>query len=750
MISRIEIDKIATFQDVQLLDKLNQFNYFFGANGSGKTTISRVIASPSDYPACSVNWENQVPLETCVYNRDFVDQNFNQQNLKGIFTLGKTAKETTDAISVAKGEIKTLQDEINGLANTLHGADRNGGKEAELAQLERTYKSKFFVMKQKHADKMAGEQSGEGMKGFIGSQDSFMSKVLRESESNTATLLSQSEIEEVAASIFSNTLATVEPLSEISTTEMLQHEENLILRKHVIGKEDVDIAAMILKLNNSDWVRQGLSFYDTTDGVCPFCQQITNEDFRKSLLEYFDETFMRDSNEIKSLIDSYSADAYRLQTQIQILIDSQSTFLDIEKLRTEKRLLDSIIEINKQRLLKKQRESSQTVTLDSHANVLSTIAKIIATANAEIAKNNHILSNLKDEKAILTDQIWKFVISELATDITTYKRERSHLERAIDSINEQIKLKNIARAKIEDDLRKLEKQITSIIPTRDGINHLLEIFGFKSFKIELGEETNTYKLVREDGSGATNTLSEGERSFLTFLYFYHLLKGSQSEASIENDKVIVIDDPISSLDNDVLFIVSTLIRELIEGVRESNGPIKQIFILTHNIYFHKEVTFNKRRNNCMLAEETFWIVKKNQKNSTVERQTCNPIKTSYELLWDEVRSDTRNNATIQNTLRRILENYFKLLGNIPLDKLYMEFEGEDKIKCKALCSWVNDGSHSSFNEEFYTPLDAAMVDKFLEIFREIFQAAGHISHYNMMMGINHEVEDVAITKEIGL
>jgi wobble nucleotide-excising tRNase len=160
-----------------------------------------------------------------------------------------------------------------------------------------------------------------------------------------------------------------------------------------------------------------------------------------------------------------------------------------------------------------------------------------------------------------------------------------------------------------------------------------------------------------------------------------------------------------------------------------------MFILTHNIYFHKEVTFNRKRNSGVLSEETFWLIKKDGKVSCVEKQNINPIKTSYELLWDEVRKDSRNKATIQNTLRRILENYFKLLGSIPLDELYMKFDGEDKMKCKALCSWINDGSHSSFDEDFYTPLDAAMIQKFLEVFKQIFQETGHISHYNMMMGI---------------
>jgi wobble nucleotide-excising tRNase len=743
MINTIEINGVATFQETQLLDGLKKFNYFFGSNATGKTTISRVIDSTEDYSSCSIKWENQNPLEKRVYNRDFIEKSFKQ--LKGVFTLGETAQETHDKIVVTKEGVRSLQDDIDGLKNTLHGIDGNGGKKASLSRLEGSFKEKFYTMKQKHAEKLSGTQSGDGMRGYIGSRDSFKNKVLTESKNNTATLLTQIELEKKVKTIFSNALETVNSLTEIDITEILQHEENPILHKRLIGKDDVDISAMILKLNNSNWVRQGLSFYEVNDGICPFCQQATSEGLRKSLSEYFDETFTQDNNAIKKLIEDYYADSNRLQSKIQALIDSQSVFLDLEKLKTEKQLLDSIIVNNKHRLAEKQKESNQVVTLDSLGNVLARIAELVTAANTRISDNNRIVGNLKSEKATLTAQIWKFVISELDTDISDYNQQKNDLDKAIASLEYQISMKKREKVKKEDELRELEKQTTSIIPTRDEINHLLNTFGFKNFKLDLGDESNTYKLVREDGNDAKNTLSEGEKNFLTFLYFYHLLKGSQTETGIADYKIVVIDDPISSLDNDVLFIISTLIRDLIQDVRDDIGSIKQIFILTHNIYFHKEVTFNKFRNkDAYKKEETFWLVKKNGKVSILEKQADNPIKTSYELLWDEVRKDNRNNANIQNTLRRILENYFKLVGGIQLKNLHTMFEGEDKIKCNALCSWVHDGSHSSFDEDFYTPLDTVMIQKFLEVFKQIFQKTKHMAHYNMMMGIAPEVDDEVV------
>lgn len=115
------------------------------------------------------------------------------------------------------------------------------------------------------------------------------------------------------------------------------------------------------------------------------------------------------------------------------------------------------------------------------------------------------------------------------------------------------------------------------------------------------------------------------------------------------------------------------------------------------------------------------------------RYDHNPIRTSYELLWSEVRSATRSNLTIQNTLRRILEAYFKLLGNMDRDEIVAKFEGKEKQISASLFSWVNDGSHAA-HDDLYVSADNSVVERYLSVFKKIFQKTGHIGHYDMMMG----------------
>ena len=204
-----------------------------------------------------------------------------------------------------------------------------------------------------------------------------------------------------------------------------------------------------------------------------------------------------------------------------------------------------------------------------------------------------------------------------------------------------------------------------------------------------------------------------------------------------NDHVVVFDDPVSSLDSEVLFVVSSLIRELFKEVREGTSYIKQVFVLTHNVYFHREITFNPRRSNEAMNEETFWVVRKSGMDSKLKKHNSNPIKTSYELLWAEVRKPDRSSLTIQNTLRRILENYFTIFGGVDPDDIYDKFEGQDKLICRSLFSWVNAGSHLA-DDDLYFSTDGTSVDSYLRVFRAIFENTGQLSHYKMMMGDDYK------------
>jgi wobble nucleotide-excising tRNase len=90
MIESISISTVATYRGApELLSGLKGVNYLFGANASGKTTISRLIADEGSSLESKVTWAAGRKLRAMVYNQDYVEKNFNQpRELKGVFTLG--------------------------------------------------------------------------------------------------------------------------------------------------------------------------------------------------------------------------------------------------------------------------------------------------------------------------------------------------------------------------------------------------------------------------------------------------------------------------------------------------------------------------------------------------------------------------------------------------------------------------------------------------------------------------------------
>jgi len=727
MLESIEIAQVATFGVVpEILADLRQFNYIFGPNGTGKTTISRIIGDVAFGPACKRCWHNAKPLEALVLNRDFVERNFGQ--LRGVFTLGEKQKEAMEKIEGAKKELDKENQSLATLKKTLEGDDGTGGKKGEFADIEQEFQDRCWQQKQKHDPKLQGAFTGCRSSGL-----KFKERVLQEAASNKAEFKDLATLEKRAATIFAEAPVKQAGIPLFDSAALLDHESNPILRKRVVGKDHVNIAALITKLGNSDWVRQGRRYYNENDKLCPFCQQKTAGALADSLKEYFDETFEKESGEISKIVSRYPLDAASLQSTIGGIINAPGQFLDIEKMKAQKALLDQRIRTNEQKLEQKKKEPSQGIELEPLQDVLTSIKNQIDIANGEIAKHNEMIDNLSTEKATLTSEVWRFVLNELDGDLKKYHDKKSAVQKAVEGINQKILSSNERAGAKEKEIRNLEKQTTSIQPTINAINDILVRFGFESFKLAMAQDAKHYKLVRQNGEDARQTLSEGEKTFVVFLYFYHLLKGSIAESGMTTDRVVVFDDPVSSLDSDVLFIVSSLIREVCDNARNGSASLKQVFVLTHNVYFFKEITFNiKRPQDGILSEESFWIVRKAGQSSRVERHNCNPVKTSYEMLWMEIRKAANGNVRIENTLRRILEHYFTILGSINRDEICGKFAGQDKLICKALFSWVNAGSHSALDDAHITPSDA-MTQHYLRVFKEVFDRTGHIAHYKMMM-----------------
>ena len=199
MIHEIRINPpVATYRDAAALDDLRRINFIFGSNGVGKTTISRILEQASGHQHCQLVWQHQNPLQVMVYNRDFVQRNFEQSpNLAGVFTLGENQVQAEQEIARLQKEVVKHTDEVNKLNVNLAGVDGQSGKKAELLLLETQLKESCWQQKQRYDDYFQ-----VAFTGFRASAEKFKEKVLLEHQSNTADLFTFDVLNEKAKTVF--------------------------------------------------------------------------------------------------------------------------------------------------------------------------------------------------------------------------------------------------------------------------------------------------------------------------------------------------------------------------------------------------------------------------------------------------------------------------------------------------------------------------------------------------------------------
>ena len=723
MIKKIVLNNAATFKNpVEILPR--RINYIYGGNGSGKTTISRVIDNPEDFSHSFLEWEN-TQLEAFVYNRDFIKENFEQDSIKGIFTLGKDVPDAEAKILQKTTERQKYDNHILGLNNTIEK------KEEELTSLEQSVVEDCWKIKLKHSEKIK-----QSLAGYLSRKNAFFDKC-KDEQGNENDLVDINVLEEKNIALYKREIAKIDKVTNINITQLDNIEQNDLFSEPIIGKENSTIGKLISHLSNSDWVHEGIGYFkNTIERKCPYCQQEINPDLAKEIENYFDQTFLRKSRDLEIGIESYKTYVTGIFQQIDNILVKTNELYDFDNISKELKISRKIYESNLLLLETKKSQKSHTIALETLKGSLSKIISEVDNCNNAINDHNKIIDNIGNEKKDLTELCWRFLAEESKTIIDRYNKNKLQIETIINGMKSKIEEETEAVRLLNIEIATLESQITSVEHSANEINRILKGFHFAGFELKESSVKGHYQVVREDGSIANRTLSEGEYTFITFLYFYYLIKGSNSESGINNKRIVVIDDPISSLDSSVLFIVSNLVKSIIDDLLNNyrKSLIRQLFILTHNIYFHKEVSFKGQRENTS-AKEFFWIVYKTDNTSKIKTNTKNPINTTYSILWDDIKNcESTNRVTVFNNLRRILEYYFKIIGNYNYEEMINKFEFEDQQTCKALISWINDGSHF-INDDLLIETEIESVERYLSIFKDIFDKLGHISHYNMMMGI---------------
>lgn len=743
----------ATFTDVPVAD-LTFVNFFYGNNGAGKSSIAHAIEE--DDGVVWADGKSADDYDVLVYNQDFINENFvNYGDLKGVFIFGEEDIEAKKRIAELTEEKKKKSD-----AKVTAGEEykqKTAGVDAALAQFQEACFSKTADIR-KHFEKcMDGKKQ----------KRNFAEAVLGEKTPKEHDL---SELERLYGVAFDDTARAYAEFKKAGATTYGSLPGKELLDKVIVSSSDTPFARFLNALGStaSDWVRDGHThFSGSAGGKCPYCQQKLPANFENEIAATFDAQYQQDIRDLGQFHATYSRETADIVRALQTNTTDAMPSLDLKAYQEKLSLLESKFEVNRQRIAEKVKEPSKTVSLEDTDTLLLEIGAMIDDINKLIKANNDVVAAKKSSKEKCKTEIMQYLAFMLADEVTSYKDEVARLKTEIDDVTERGKKLKKEIGELTREISELNKHNANTEAAIDSINKILRDSGFQGFSIQAKEGVeNVYEIVRENGTVAEN-LSEGERNFIAFLYFYHRVRGSMNSEELK-EKIVVIDDPVSSMDSTALFIVSAIVREMINVCRNNTeylNPqvpgdyIKQLFILTHNVYFHREVTYQQvGYYNCT----SFYMIRKNDNVSTVklckrqnkeipsEEENYNPVQNSYAALWDELR-DLHSTIPALNVMRRILEYYFlQLCGyegsdlrSIVLEKkenrekFIKQVEGEkpdmtDYQLASSLLAYINNPNGISDGLNYVEDCEDA--EAYKRVFQMIFDALGQSQHYKMMTG----------------
>ena len=743
----------ATFTDVPVAD-LTFVNFFYGNNGAGKSSIAHAIEE--DDGVVWADGKSADDYDVLVYNQDFINENFvNYGDLKGVFIFGEEDIEAKKRIAELTEEKKKKTD-----AKVAAGEDykqKTAGVDAALTQFQDACFSKTADIRKRFEKCMDGKKQ----------KRNFAEAVLGEKTPKEHDL---SELERLYGVAFDDTARAYAEFKKAGATTYGSLPGKEMLDKVIVSSSDTPFARFLKALGStaSDWVRDGHThFSGSAGGKCPYCQQKLPANFENEIAATFDAQYQQDIRDLGQFQSTYGRETADIVRVLQTNTTDAMPSLDLRAYQEKLSLLESKFEVNRQRIAEKVKEPSKTVSLEDTDTLLLEIGAMIDGINKLIKANNDVIAAKKSSKEKCKTEIMQYLAFMLADEVTSYKDEVARLEKEIKEITERGTLLRKEISELTREISELNKHNANTEAAIDSINKILRDSGFQGFSIRAKDGVeNVYEIVRENGTVAEN-LSEGERNFIAFLYFYHRVRGSMNSEELK-EKIVVIDDPVSSMDSTALFIVSAIVREMINVCRNNTeylNPqvpgdyIKQLFILTHNVYFHREVTYQQvGYYNCT----SFYMIRKNDNVSTVklckrqnkeipsEEENYNPVQNSYAALWDELR-DLHSTIPALNVMRRILEYYFlQLCGyegsdlrSIVLEKkenrekFIKQVEGEkpdmtDYQLASSLLAYINNPNGISDGLNYVEDCEDA--EAYKRVFQMIFDALGQSQHYKMMTG----------------
>jgi len=361
----------------------------------------------------------------------------------------------------------------------------------------------------------------------------------------------------------------------------------------------------------------GIEIRKTYPDVCPFCQSKDEEENIKKVIQayndIFNETYKIKYNEFQSNKKALVNELETLQKQLSGF-DVNSIFLKFKKIQEDHKI-ENIYSVDEE----KTYEKPKMYKIEELKNIIIKLDKPnkenIKKPYEQMLAEYQIIEKYFSDIAILIDGKNK-LIRKYKTDNTDIKLQNriaeckvkiGIIEKQITTLDNNIIDKQKKKEQAEKDLKEIEAKVKTTISEykkakekyeeyclkdifAKPIKGMLEYFKKFNFNFNLALETEKRKTgtTKEfpfaftvlDAEGAERDfkegLSEGELQVLSLCFFFAFLDIQNDK----NNKVLVFDDPITSLDNSNLSC-------LVDLIGEEQNNYSQTLIFTHHRTFFK-------------------------------------------------------------------------------------------------------------------------------------------------------------------
>lgn len=353
-----------------------------------------------------------------------------------------------------------------------------------------------------------------------------------------------------------------------------------------------------------EFIERGIKLQkEMPDNACPFCTQKILNGIIQDYTSYFNksvETFNQRSLEMSGTLKNTLN-----QWNIKKILQSFERFEPFMKkdFSTNKESLEKALEQIKALLEELQKEVDKKERVkneEKFQEIDKKLLEIQENIQQCVGETRNILNQKKEQEEKLKKlktELKEARIKKAKHDSYDWQKSKEEAERKLSVLNHGYERLNCLLEKIDNKLKELNDQKR---PDIEIINSYLKALNLPKYSLN-----KDYRIVLNsvdlENSKAKMILSDGEKTTLTFAYFLARLKSFYKKEGLKN-LVVVIDDPISSLDEQRIYnttcLVAKINQELVGEALENKDKV-QVFVLTHNHTFMARL-INGRQKTCSL------------------------------------------------------------------------------------------------------------------------------------------------------